>query len=180
MKQHQALMVALAGGGLLVFSGLLAAQQNSANRMMNPADSTFATKAAQGGMAEVQMAQLAQQKTSDSHVKAFAERMITDHTKLNNQLQQLAAKESFTLPTTMNAQDQAEYDRLEKLSGAAFDRAYITKQVSDHRTDIGAFEREAAHGENANLKSFASNALPTLREHLKLAEQTEAQVKTER
>jgi putative membrane protein len=173
-------MLGLAACGLVVFSGLVAAQDNSANRMMSLMDSTFATKAAQGGMAEVQMAQLAEQKTSDPAVKAFAQRMITDHTRLNNELQQIAAKQNITMPTSMDTEDQQMYDRLQNSSSAAFDKTYMPAQVSAHRAAIALFEHEAQHGKNATLMQFASNALPTLREHLRLAEQTESQVKTEK
>lgn len=150
--------------------------QNSANRLTNP-DSTFAMKAAQGGMAEVQIGQLATRNASHSDVKAFGQRMVDDHTKINNKLKEIASNKSLTLPTSLDAKDQATYDRLSKLHGAEFDRAYMSDMVRDHRADIAEFEREANHGNDTDLKNFASQTLPTLKDHLSLAESTYAKVK---
>lgn len=166
--------------GALALAATLTAQnannQNMANRLSST-DNTFATKAAQGGMAEVQLGQLAQQHASNQAVKDFGQRMVTDHTKANDELKSVASKDGITLPTTLDAKDQATYDQLSKLNGAEFDRAYMRDMVSDHRTDIKEFQHEADHGTNPDLKSFASNTLPTLQEHLRLAESTEAKVK---
>jgi putative membrane protein len=152
---------------------------NSANRIMSP-DSTFVTKAAEGGLAEVQMGQLAQQHASNSEVKQFAQQMVTDHTKVNDELKTIASGENITLPTTMSPKDQAKYNRLSKLNGAAFDKAYMNDMVADHRADISEFRRESEQGNNAQLKNFASKNLPTLEQHLKLAEKAQAAVKNEK
>src|SRR5581483_9505444 len=89
----------------------------SGSNMSKSADSTFAMKAAQGGMAEVKMGQLAEQKASSPEVKQFAQRMVTDHTKANSELKQAAAQDNITLPTSLDSKDQATYDKLSKLSG---------------------------------------------------------------
>lgn len=149
---------------------------NSANRMA-AADSTFARKAAQGGMAEVKLGQLAQDHASSDAVKKFGQRMVDDHSKANDELKDIASKKGMTLPTDLDAKDQNTYDRLSKLNGAAFDRAYMADMVKDHRTDIAEFQREANGGNDPDLKSFASKTLPTLQQHLQMAQDTDAQVK---
>ena len=134
-------------------------------------DSTFAREAAEGGIAEVKFGQLAEEKGSSQEVKDFGKRMVTDHTKANDQLKTDAAKEKFTLPTDMSKRDQMAYDRLSKLSGSAFDRAYARDMVRDHRADVGEFLNESKNGKQEWTKDFASQTLPTLREHLKQAEE---------
>lgn len=134
-------------------------------------DTHFAKEAAQGGMAEVKLGQLAQDKGSNDAVKSFGKRMVDDHSQANDKLKGIASQENVTLPTDISAKDQATYDRLSKLSGAAFDRAYARDMVKDHQTDIAEFQKEANSGKDSALKGFASDTLPTLQEHLKLAKQ---------
>jgi putative membrane protein len=134
-------------------------------------DAHFAKEAAQGGMAEVKLGQLAQEKGSNDSVKSFGKRMVDDHSKANDKLKEVASRESITLPSDLSAKHQATYDRLSKLNGAAFDRAYARDMVKDHETDIAAFQKEANGGKNDSLKSFASETLPTLQDHLKQAKE---------
>ncbi len=134
-------------------------------------DSHFAREAAQGGMAEVKLGQLAQEKGSNDSVKSFGKRMVDDHSKANDKLKDAASKENVTLPTDVSAKDKATYDRLSKLSGPAFDRAYAKDMVKDHQTDVAAFQKEANGGKSDSLKSFASEMLPTLQDHLKEAKE---------
>lgn len=135
------------------------------------ADITFVRKAAIGGMAEVKLGQLAQEKGSNEQVKAFGKRMETDHAKAGDELMQVAAKDNITLPNGLDAKNQATYDKLSKLSGSQFDRAYMRSMVMDHEEDIAEFKREASTGKNADVKNFASQTLPTLEDHLKQARQ---------
>jgi putative membrane protein len=135
------------------------------------ADSRFAKEAAQGGMAEVKLGQLAQDKGSNDAVKSFGKRMVDEHSKAGDILKEAASKENVTLPTDMSAKDQAIYDRLSKLNGAAFDRAYAKDMVKDHQTDVAAFQKEANSGKSESMKSFASETLPTLQDHLKEAKE---------
>ena len=175
MKQTIKFVVPLAGAAVLAL-GSMAFAQDSANRMSNP-DSTFAFKAAQGGLAEVQMGQLATQKASNSDVKAFGQQMVDDHSKANEELKEVAAKKGMTLPSSISTKDQATYEHLSKLEGAAFDRAYIADMVKDHRTDVAEFEKEGNSGSDPDIKGFASKTLPTLKHHLEMAETTNAKVK---
>jgi len=129
----------------------------------------FMTNAARGGMMEVQLGNLAEQKASSNDVKQFGERMSTDHSQLGQKLQQLASNLNFTLPQELNPEQQNVVSRLEKLAGKAFDREYMREMVSDHVKDISEFERAASQVTNADIKQFASEALPTMRDHLKMA-----------
>jgi len=172
-RNAQRLAVLVAAGTLGVVS--LATAQDSANRMTG--DNTFATKAWQGNMAEVKLGQLAQQNAESQAVKDFGSRMVADHTKINDDLKTVATRDGITLPTELDARDQATYNRLSKLNGAAFDRAYLTDMIAAHKADIAAFRHETENGTNPDLKEFAAKAMPTLQEHLQLAEQTNTQIK---
>jgi putative membrane protein len=160
--------------GVLAVSGLMGA---SSDTPITGADSRFATKAAAGGMAEVKLGELAQKNASSPDVKAFGQKMVDDHSKAGDKLKTIASKNNLNLPSSMDAKDQAVYDRLSKLQGADFDRAYMQDMVKDHKTDVAEFQKEANSGKNADLKSFASDTLPTLQEHLKMAQDTAAKVK---
>jgi len=133
------------------------------------ADQDFAKKVAAGGMAEVELAKLAQQKASSEEVKSLAMRLETDHMKANDGLKALASKKGWDLPTSPTPDQQAKKDKLEKLSGTAFDKQYVDLMVANHRTNISAFERQASKGTDADLKTWASSTLPTLETHLDMA-----------
>jgi putative membrane protein len=141
-------------------------------------DKTFMKKAAEGGLAEVQLGQLAQQNGQSQDVKDFGQRMVTDHTKANDQLKQIATEKGVTLPTDLNSKDKAEYNRMSKLQGDAFDKAYSKMMVSDHKKDVAEFKREANSGSDPDVKNFASQTLPTLQEHLQMAEKMNGSAKS--
>ncbi len=147
-----------------------AAVLSKASAGVTVADSTFLKKAAGGGIAEVELGQLAVEKASSPDVKQFAQRMINDHTKANGQLRQVAAEEHLRLPQGLSAKDKATKDSLAKLSGDDFDRAYMKDMVQDHRQDVAEFERESKSAQDPAVKSFAMQTLPTLRDHLKEAQ----------
>ena len=174
MTKHLACVAALGMVGFMAQAQTSADQ--SANRLAG-ADSTWARKAAQGGMAEVKLGELAKEHGSNEAVKKFGQQMVDDHSKANDELKSIAGKKGITLPTDLDAKDQAAYDRLSKLSGAAFDRAYMADMLKDHRMDIAEFKREAAHGSDADLKAFASKTLPTLEQHLQMAQDAENSLK---
>jgi putative membrane protein len=140
----------------------------TAGATVNPKQ--FVKEAAAGGMAEVKLGQLAQQKAASADVKAFGKRMEDDHTKVNGELKQLAADEKVTLPDGLDSKHQALYDRLSKLSGPQFDKTYMTEMVRDHQQDVAEFQK-AARSDNAQVKDFASRTLPTLEDHLREAQQ---------
>jgi len=152
---------------------------NAPSNEVSSSDRKFMEKAAQGGMAEVQLGKLATEKASAPEVKQFGQRMVDDHSKANDQLKQLASQKGVTLPTTLDKSAQKEHDRLSKLSGAEFDREYMKHMVSDHKKDVSEFKSEASKAKDADLKQWAQTTLPVLEEHLKLAQTDESIAKNE-
>jgi putative membrane protein len=152
---------------------VLAHQENSQQKPTHVAvsDAQFARKAAQGGMAEVKLGKLAQEKGTSESVKRFGTRMVEDHTKAGDELKRAAAQENIALPEDISAKDKSTYDSLSKLSGAAFDRAYARDMVKDHEEDVADFNKEANGGKNPAIKDFATQTLPTLQDHLKEAKE---------
>ena len=130
-------------------------------------DAQFVTRAAQGNMAEVNLGKLAAEKSQNDDVKKFGQMMVDDHSKAEQDLEGVASKNSWTVPKDVSAQQKAEQRRLEKLSGSAFDRAYVRMMIKDHTTDVAEFKNEAAStSANPDLKDFATRAYPTLDNHL--------------
>jgi putative membrane protein len=127
---------------------------------------TFAKKAGMGGMAEIQLSKLAQQKSNDKKIKDFAAMMVTDHTKAADTLSAIANSKNITLPTNLDADHQKKYDDLSKMSGADFDKAYVKIMVSDHQDALNLFQDEAKNGTDAQLKAFAGKVAPTIQMHL--------------
>jgi putative membrane protein len=134
-------------------------------------DADFAKDAAQGGMAEVKLGQLAQDRGSSDVVRNFGKRMVEDHSQANDRLKEIASRENVSLPGDVTKQDKELYNKLSQLSGEEFDRAYARDMVKDHQEDIAEFKQEAANGQNGAIKNFASETLPTLEDHLKMARQ---------
>ncbi len=138
--------------------------------MMNSMDKKFAMMAAMGGMAEVEMARLALSKASSDSVKQFAQKMIDDHTKANEELMGIATSKGITLPTAPDAKMQAMMMKMEKLSGAEFDRQYIMMAGNkDHMKMEKLFKDENLKGKDADLKAFAAKTLPVVQMHLQMA-----------
>ena len=152
-----------------------ARRMHRANR--ETSDNSFVTKAAEGGLAEVRMAELAKTKAQNQAVKDLAQKLYNDHTKANESLKAIVSKMNMSWPSTLDAKSQAEYNKLQNLSGAAFDREYVNYEIKDHKEDIAMFQHEVDHGTNADIKAWASENLPTLREHLRMAENAQKQVK---
>ena len=140
-------------------------------------DQTFLTKAIEGNLAEIEMGKLAQQKAASDQVKQFGSRMVDDHSKANDELKQVASGKGMTLPTDLDAAHKAKMAKMQKLSGAAFDRAYMDEMLADHKKDVSEFQKEASSGKDSDIKGFASKTLPTLQDHLKMAQDTHAAVK---
>jgi putative membrane protein len=103
--------------------------------------------------------------------------MATDHGKANDELKALAQQKGLTLPAEVDAKHRQLYDRLAKLSGAEFDRAYIEEMVKDHRKDVSDFRRQSQGAQDADVKAWAGKTLPTLEDHFKQVQQIQAQVK---
>ena len=144
---------------------------------LQQSDQDFVMKAAQGGLAEVAMGATGLQKAANADVKAFAQRMVTDHGNANSELTQLAATKGVTLPTDIGAEHKAAADHLGTLSGAEFDKAYMMHMVDDHEKDVKEFETAAQSAQDPELKAWAAKTLPTLQDHLKMAKETQAKLK---
>jgi putative membrane protein len=154
----------------LAAAGVLGLAALPASAALSSTDRDFVQKSASGGMAEVQTAQLAQQRASSQQVKQFADRMITDHTQANTELQQIAEQENVTQPSQPTGKDTAAAKKLSGLNGAAFDKAYAQDELSDHQQDVALFRKEASSGQDPALKSFAQKTLPILQQHLQMAQ----------
>lgn len=132
-------------------------------------DKKFAKNAALGGITEVELGKLAAQKGSSDAVKQFGQKMVDDHSKANDQLKEIATKAGIDVPTSLDSKHQSRIDKMSKLSGPAFDKAYIKDAVKDHEKDVNEFKDEAQYGSDPNVKQFAANTLPTLQQHLAAA-----------
>lgn len=159
-------------------------ESNAGSSKLDAVDRHFIRKAGEGGLAEVELGKLAAEKGATDEVKKFGQRMVDDHSKANEQLKQLAESKGVALPTKLDPNDQATKARLEKLSGQQFDRAYMNDMVKDHSKDVAEFKKESTTAKDTDVKSFASQTLPTLQDHLKEArsiapkERTQAKAET--
>lgn len=133
-------------------------------------DKMFIRKAAQGGLAEVELGKLAAEKGASDDVKAFGKKMVEDHTKLNQDIAQLADSIGARLPKKMDKDQQAEYDKLSSLSGEEFDKEYITYMVKDHHSDLREFRMEASSTGDADLKTALDDGAKVIREHMVIAD----------
>lgn len=128
-------------------------------------DRQFVTKAATGGLLEVKLGELAQQKASASDVKQFGQKMVDDHGKANDELKQLAQQKRIEVPSELTGEAKEHYDKFAKLSGNDFDQKYVAMMVRDHKEDIADFEKEAKNGNDPDAKAWAAKTLPTLKSH---------------
>lgn len=136
------------------------------NVVTDEKSSTFLTKAANGGLAEVQLAKLAQQKATIDAVKNFAAMLERDHSAANDQVKTLAAQRNVSLPAAPSEDKQKMYTDMEKMSGKAFDKDYISMMVKAHHDGIALFEDTKSNASDVDVKNFADKTLPTLRKHL--------------
>jgi putative membrane protein len=192
MISNRATKLILKAGGVVMLCGATAFAQSTANpseqnnmsgqnpnpsmsanssKQASRSDKKFAEKAYVGSMAEIELGQLAAQKGNAEDVKQFGEKMVTDHTTLNDQLKPIAEQLGVTLPTELPRKEQALKNKLQSQSGEQFDQTYIKAMVKDHNKDLHAFRREAQKGHDPQLKDFASNGATVVQEHLNLAEQ---------
>jgi len=144
---------------------------------LSDADKEFVMKAAQGGMAEVSLGSLAAQQGTNDDVKAFGNRMVSDHGKANDELKALATNKGLALPTEMADEHKKTQDELAKKSGKDFDKAYIDDMVKDHEKDVAEFEKASTSAQDPDLKAWAAKTLPTLQDHLKMAKAAAGKVK---
>ncbi len=137
----------------------------------SPMDRLFVTKAMQGSMAEVQLGQLTLQKSNNEQVEQFAQRMIDDHTKLNDQMKPVAQQLGVTVPNQVSKNDRKTLAKLQALSGSAYDQAYINDMVKDHKQDLNDFQMEASSGQDQTVKDAATQGSKVIAQHLQMAQQ---------
>lgn len=134
-------------------------------------DKAFVRQALQGGMAQVQLGQLALQKSTNPEVKQFAQKMVDDHTKLGDAMKQVAQQMDVKPPDSLSGKDKSMISKLNALNGDAFDKAYIKDMVKDHKQDEKDFKQEAENTSNPALKSIVSQGGQMIGQHLQMIEQ---------
>jgi len=134
-------------------------------------DREFIIKAAEGGMHEVEVSKLAASKASDPAVKSFANMLVDDHTKANDELKQLASSKGVELPAAPPKSKRSEAEKLGKMEGTKFDQEYLKEVgVKDHQKDIKDFEKASKDAKDPELKAWVDKTLPKLKEHLAQAQ----------
>jgi putative membrane protein len=146
-------------------------QQQQAPGASAMQDKDFVHKALQGGMAEVQLGQLAAQKASSPDVKQFGQKMVTDHTQLGDQMKQVAQQMGVKEPNGLSKKDQQLVAKLNGLSGTEFDNAYIVAMVKDHKKDADDFKYEAQESQNPAVKQAAQQGSQVIDQHLQMIDQ---------
>ena len=139
---------------------------NTNNNMpLSPADSTFAMKAATGGMMEVEAGNLARQNAQSERVKAYAAMMVQDHQAANQELMSLSQGRGMTIPATLPPDKQQMLESMRTMKGKVFDNHYMSMMVQDHEKTLADFQQQANSGADGELKTFAQKTLPTLQKH---------------
>jgi len=152
----------------IVAAGIIAAALTS-SAFAQGADQKFAKEAIEGNLAEVQMSQLAQQNGTSQGVKDFGQMLVTDHGQANTKAQSVAQSLNVTPPNAPNAKQKKDYEKMSRMNGAAFDKAFAQHMVGDHKKDIAAYQK-ASKSKNQTVAGYASETLPTLQKHLQAAQ----------
>lgn len=143
---------------------------------LNHTDKSFLEDSYKGGVTEIESAKMAEQKTANPDVKAFAEKLVADHTKANNELKAMADSKKVAVEGGTSLKDQSKGKSLDAKTGGDFDKAFIDDQIKDHKKDIEAFEKEANEAKDTDVKNLANKLLPTLKEHLSTAESIQEKI----
>ncbi|HEX2535631.1 MAG TPA: DUF4142 domain-containing protein [Chitinophagaceae bacterium] len=182
MKRYTFLSALVLSAGILTSCGNESGNAGTANKdttinndttttrdnvtlQLGDADREFVTKAASGGMMEVELGRMAGEKAANARVKAFGEMMVRDHSKANDELKTLAASRNIVLPDSLLAEHKEHVEAMRKMTGKAFDNHYMEMMVKDHNEDISNFEKASNNAADADLKAFATKTLPVLRMH---------------
>ena len=163
--------------GVLVRAADTENGKNEQRGQLSRKDYKFVREAAEGGMLEVRLGELAKQKGSTPAVQQFGDQMVKDHTKANDELKALAEKKGAGIPTQLGRKEENEIERLQKLAGNDFDKSYAEHMVKDHKKDVKEFQDAAKGAEDAELKAFAEKTLPILEHHSQMAQEMESSVK---
>lgn len=140
-------------------------------------DKHFMVKAAQGGMTEVELGQIAQKNGSSADVKQFGARMVADHSKANTELKGLAQQKGVTVPTKLDASHQAMVDHFNKLKGPDFDRAYVKDMAEDHQKDVAEFQQASTSAKDPDVQAFATKTLAVVKGHLADVQNLQSKIK---
>jgi putative membrane protein len=149
----------------------LAAPGSPAADQLAKEDRDFFEDAAQSGLLQIKLGQLVVKQGASEDVKHFAQRMIDDHTKVNQKLAEVARQEGLSMPTDLDRKRQDKLDKLAKLGGSKLDQEYLSQVLDEHKDDVKAFEKEAKDGKDAAMKQLAQSSLAALNEHLTMARQ---------
>ena len=148
--------------------------QGAAVRDDKEYDSEFMTKAASGGMLEVELGKVVAQRATTPEAKQFAQQMVTDHTKANDELKALAAKKSMKLPASLGEDQKKVYDEVLTEKGAKLDQKYVSEMVADHEEDVKEFQEASTKAGDPEVKAFAAKTLPVLQMHLTMIKKIQA------
>jgi putative membrane protein len=160
------------GLAIVAFAGTVYAAAPGVAPATSSSDAAFVQKAARAGLAEVAAGQLASSKGNAATVREFGAQMVTDHTRANDELQQIAGEKGIAVPSEPDAEHVTMKARLESLSGAEFDRTYVQESgIRDHKAAIELFTDQATNGSDPELKAFAQKTLPTIEHHYSKAQE---------
>lgn len=143
---------------------------------LTASDTRFVRRQLEGNLAEIQMAQLALQQSQDQNIRAFAQKMITDHTASQQTLMPIAQGHNIAVPTELNREHMHMLDRLKTMTGPAFDTAYINGMIRAHAEDLKALNDESTNGQSQWLKVWVTNTRPVVMQHYQIAEQIKAEL----
>jgi putative membrane protein len=172
MTSHTAGRTALFLALAIVTLGVALGSAQAASNSLRMGQEKFLKKAAQDGIAEVELGKLARDKAMRDEVRQFADRMVTDHAKANAEVHALASSNGVKLPTEPDRDHIKDLDKLRKLSGPEFDREYMRHMLKDHKDDVEDFRDQAKADKPNDVNRFAAKTLPVLEDHLRLAQST--------
>ena len=161
---------------LIVFIFMSVNVAISAEGKLSGADKKFVENAAMGGMLEVKLGEVAKEKAQNPDVKAFGERMVKDHSAINDKLRAVAEKKGIKIPDQLDKKHQEWVDTFSKMDAKKFDKEYMDLMVKDHKRDVEAFQKEAKEAEDPQVKEFASTTLPTLKDHFEQAKKVKKEL----
>ncbi len=178
MRRYNTIKITgLAALALALTAGKLTAADREDRGQLSESDYKFVKQAARGGISEVELGLLAQQKGNSDAVRNFGSQMAQDHKKANQELKQIATSKGVTIPSELSHGERSTLDKLQNATGADFDKEYASAMVKDHKEDVKEFKKAAGDLKDPDLRAFAQKTLPTLENHLTMAEQMEQSVK---
>ncbi|MCF2446723.1 DUF4142 domain-containing protein [Dyadobacter sp. CY345] len=155
---------------LLAIGTILAALSPLSARLVSDSvDEAFVIAAADGGMLEVKLGELASKRATMPKHKDFGKMMIKDHSKVNSELKALAKKKQIIIPAKLSQAKQQMYDSLSAMSGESFDMLYMNMMIASHEETIGLFQKESTSGQDPDIKKWADSKIPALKHHLEMA-----------